>query len=147
MTGWIEAEHPRYTQRNIGIPRYELDTCHILRRAVAVFRSDRDYSSVRLICKHFPFNLIPPIPQYISATATFDILRNYARLSEEVISNLKEVIDDPSNVFLVAPHLHRGWEKFRWCLKATEVLRMKIILSRADVFMVDPRQICYQVTR
>ncbi|KAF8342399.1 hypothetical protein F5887DRAFT_1283776 [Amanita rubescens] len=114
VTGWIEAEHPRYTQRNLGITRYELDTCYILRRAVAVFRSDRDYSS------------------YISAPATFDILRNYAHLSEEVISNLKEMIDDPSNAFLVAPHLHRGWEKFRWYLKSTETPDKYVIKSLDD---------------
>jgi hypothetical protein len=99
------------------------------------------YESISL--SYYPHS----IPQYISATATFDILRNYARLSEEVISNLKEMIDDPSNAFLVAPHLHRGWEKFRWCLKATEVQRMKLSLSGAEAFMADPRQICYQVSR
>jgi len=52
---------------------------------------------------------------------TFDILRNYANLSQETISDLEDVIDDPSNGFLLELNAHVGFDRFQWCLQPTEV--------------------------
>jgi hypothetical protein len=59
--------------------------------------------------------------QYYSAVTTFDILRNYANLSQETISDLEDVIDDPSNGFLLELNAHVGFDRFQWCLQPTEV--------------------------
>ncbi|KAF8342439.1 hypothetical protein F5887DRAFT_357699 [Amanita rubescens] len=122
VTELREIEHPLYKHLDHPDPRFRLEACHILRRATAVFGSGRDNSS------------------YISATSTFDILRNYASLSEQVINNLKDVIDAPSNAILLAPQVHHGWDIFKWCLKPTETPNKYIVKSFGAASGLYPNQ-------
>jgi HNH endonuclease len=59
--------------------------------------------------------------QYKSAMTAFDILQNYASLSEKSLQDLEDNIDDPTNGFLLAQDPHSGFDKFQWCLQETEV--------------------------
>ena len=64
-------------------------------------------------------NLIPF--EYQSSVTTFDILRNYADISEMTLKNLTNLIDDASNGFLLQSDAHNGFDRFAWCLQPTEV--------------------------
>jgi hypothetical protein len=59
--------------------------------------------------------------QYKSAMTTFDILRNYASLSEKSLEDQEDNIDDPANGFLLGSDAHTGLDKFKWCLLETQV--------------------------
>jgi len=54
---------------------------------------------------------------------TFDILRNYANLPIQTLEDMKDLIDDPSNDFLLGYDAHQGFDAFKWYLEKTEVLR------------------------
>jgi hypothetical protein len=64
-------------------------------------------------------DLIPS--KYQSAVTTFDILRNYADISETTLMNLTNLIDDASNGLLLETNAHTGFDRFGWCLQPTEV--------------------------
>jgi hypothetical protein len=59
--------------------------------------------------------------QYRSTVTTFDILRNFANLSQQALRDLEDVIDDPSNGFLLDRNSYDGFDNFQWCLQETEV--------------------------
>jgi hypothetical protein len=52
--------------------------------------------------------------QYNSAVTAFDILRNYASLSEKSLQDLEDNIDDPANGVLLGSDAHNGFDKFKW---------------------------------
>ena len=52
---------------------------------------------------------------------TFDILRNYADLPINSIEDIEQVIDAPSNGIALQSDAHKGFDKFKWSLKETEV--------------------------
>lgn len=59
--------------------------------------------------------------QFLSAVASFDILRNYANLPYKDISELVNLIDDPSNGMALDSTPHDGFDAYDWGLMATEV--------------------------
>jgi hypothetical protein len=122
-TGKIDASHPDYQDRNKrkSVRLFVLIGCHILRRATAIFDAEKDTAAVRLLSYLRYRNLFNSSNQYYSAVTTFDILRNYANLPAETIEALRNVIDHPSNGFLLESNAHTGYDLFEWCLKKTDV--------------------------
>ncbi|KAF8885588.1 hypothetical protein BD779DRAFT_1532590 [Infundibulicybe gibba] len=104
-TGKVDVRHPLDEHHPFD---EDLTTwligCHIIRRAISIYDSRKD----------------PEV--FNSAMATFDILRNYAGLSEKTLQSLEDNIDDPANGLLLSPESHLGFDNFRWCLQETDVL-------------------------
>lgn len=99
----------------------DLAAAHILRRAVGNF--DPNHTS----------------KSFQSAVTTFDILRNFTRLSEQTLQELHNHIDHPSNAMMLETNAHNAFDKFKWCLKATEVEHVyDLKVFDATKFFFDP---------
>ena len=57
----------------------------------------------------------------MSATTTFDIFVNYTRFPIEMVEDLENHLDDPSNGISLENDAHDAFDMFDWCLKATGV--------------------------
>ncbi|KAF8638664.1 hypothetical protein AX17_002045 [Amanita inopinata Kibby_2008] len=92
-----DANRPQFKgDIEAGVAR--LEGCHILKSGVALFNSKKDTDA------------------YDSPVTTFDILRNFANMPEEMLEKLDQVIDDPSNGISLTSLSHRGFARFCWCL-------------------------------
>ena len=79
----------------------------------------------------------------MSATTTFDILANYARLPNETFEDLQNNLDDPSNGMSLESNAHKSFDMFYWCLKATGVSMAFDCLDIADG--ASRRKMCTQL--
>lgn len=102
VTGRYDAKHPQVPPEDLK-RRVDLEASHILHRAVAVFKKSSNNE------------------EYLSALTTFDILRHYADLPIKNIEDIAHIIDDPSNGIALQADAHKGFDKFRWSLKETNI--------------------------
>ena len=58
-----------------------------------------------------------------SRRATYDILRHYCQ-PEQSVDEIIRGIDKPENGIYLDLSAHNYFDKFRWCLKPTEVRRL-----------------------
>jgi hypothetical protein len=75
-----------------------LEAAHILKRAVGVFTMDRAHT----------------------AAATWNIIRHYSGMSEEIIQNMERLVDDPSNGMMLQRDIHDIFDKLKVYLEPTE---------------------------
>jgi len=57
------------------------------------------------------------ITHSLSIPPTWDIIRQYANIS---VDDLENSLDSPENGILLQIEMHRAFERFKWCLVATE---------------------------
>jgi HNH endonuclease len=91
-----------------------LIACHILKRAVRVFSLDRVRNLI--LCKIRSLHLEPQFLQAHSAAATWNIIRHYSGMSEQMIQGMETLIDDPSNGFMLEHNIHVNFDQLKWYL-------------------------------
>ncbi|KAJ3515069.1 hypothetical protein NLJ89_g1988 [Agrocybe chaxingu] len=97
ITGWVDREN-MYDRETASA---KVEVAHILRRAVATFKDGSKEAR--------------------AAATTFDILRNFTGLGEEVIKNLEDYADHVANGITMNLLAHADWDDYLFCLKPTGV--------------------------
>ena len=122
LTGVQDVLRPNRVKGTCAV---RLVVAHILHRALGRFDDDHNSDSVRHLLiqgREFAdpgssFFFI----QYKSAVTTFDILRNFTRLSAQTLEQLTAELDNPLNGMTLQSDAHDAFDEFDWCLRKTEV--------------------------
>ena len=122
VTGWYEIKQ---VSKNFKAAKAELEAAHILKRAVAIF-NDRQVGFLPHC--HLIINQAACC-QRTSAFATWDIIRQYADWPDETLEDMMQLIDTPSNGFMLQHDYHNAFENFYWTL-VPEVCWTSISVNR-----------------
>jgi hypothetical protein len=93
---------------------------HIVRRSIAT--SDDSPSGIVGVTKISSTTWSMDCLQHVSRPSTWNILQHYVDLSDEMIEDLENTIDSPSNGMLLQIEIHAAFDKFAWFFEPTVCL-------------------------